>query len=212
MVARLALRVVGSRVTVEGLEHLPRRGPVILAANHTSYVDIAALMAMLPIDFVFVAKREVVSWPLVGTFVRKGRHLPVDRWDPQQSVADTDAIIRQLREGDAVLFFPEGTFTAADGLRPFRLGAFETAVTTGTPVVPIAIRGARRVLRSGASIPRPAPVHLWIGPPISPAGEGWRAAIRLRDQVADAIAAHCGEPRLDLVAGGPERPPAGALR
>ena len=105
-----------------------------------------------------------------------------------------------------MLLFPEGTFTAASGLRPFRLGAFKAAVETSTPIVPMAIQGTRQVLRGDNAIPRPGRVSLWIGAPIAPDGEGWRAIVSLRDRVAEAIAEHSGEPRLDLVAGGPERP------
>ena len=127
----------------------------------------------------------------------------MDRWDPRHSVADARAITDVIRRGESVLFFPEGTFTAAAGLRPFRMGAFEAAVETGTPVVPIAISGARHVLRDDIPRPRPGRVHVWIGAAVAPPGTTWQDALDLRSRVADAIAAHCGEPRLDLVAGGP---------
>jgi 1-acyl-sn-glycerol-3-phosphate acyltransferase len=149
-----------------------------------------------------VAKKEVLGWPLVGPFVRKAGHLPVDRWDAQQGVADTSHIDDALSKGDAVLFFPEGTFTETVGLRPFRLGAFKAAAEHGLPVVPIALSGTRRWLRTWWA-PRPGPVRIWVGHAVHPEGEGWRAVVSLRDRVAEQIAAHCGEPRLDLVAAGP---------
>ncbi|HET9315400.1 MAG TPA: 1-acyl-sn-glycerol-3-phosphate acyltransferase, partial [Vicinamibacteria bacterium] len=132
------------------------------------------------------------------------RGLPVDRWDAQQGVADTSQIDDALRGGDAVLFFAEGTFTHTVGLRPFRLGAFKAAAERGLSVVPIALTGTRRWLRPWWA-PRPGPVRIWIGHAVRPEGEGWRAVVSLRDRVAEQIAAHCGEPRLDLVAAGPER-------
>ena len=200
--ARLALRLAGCSLSAEGLDQLRGRGPLVIAANHSSYADTPALIALLPLDFVIVAKREVLSWPLVGTFVRRVRHPTVDRLDPERAVADYEAIARRVRGGETALFFPEGTFTRAAGLRPFRMGAFETAVATGTPVVPLALTGTRHLLPSGRSFPRPGPIHLWVGAPIAPEGEGWDAAVRLRDRVADAIATHSGEPRLELVASG----------
>jgi 1-acyl-sn-glycerol-3-phosphate acyltransferase len=203
---RFALRAAGCRLHVEGVENLRGAGPFLLASNHTSYVDIALLLALLPMHFVFVSKKEVASWPFVGLFIRKAGHLTVDREDAQESVAAAGKVARAVEEGESVLVFPEATFTAASGLRPFRLGIFKTAVETGTAVVPLAVRGARRALRDGTMLPRPGPLHLWIGDPIAPQGEGWRAVVRLRDQVAEAIAAHCGEPRLDMVAGAHERP------
>jgi fatty-acyl-CoA synthase len=204
--ARAGLRLAGCRLEAEGLERLPRHGPLVLASNHASYADVAALLALLPEDFLFVAKREVLGYPLIGAFVRRCGHLTVDRGDALQSVAHTDLVARALRAGERVLFFPEGTFTAATGLRPFRLGAFGAAAAAGAPVVPLALRGTRRVLRGDWGLPRPGPVSLWAGEPIAPEGTDMAALVRLRARVADEIGAHCGEPRLDLVASGPERP------
>ena len=166
-----------------------------------------ALVALLPLDFVFVAKEEVRSWPLVGTLVRKAGHLTVDRFDARQSVADAGKVARALEEGESVLFFPEGTFTEAAGLRPFRLGAFKTAVEAGVAVVPLALQGTRAIA-AGRGLAPAAAARSASGSArrLTAQGEGWRAVVALRDRVADAIAAHCGEPRLDLVAGGPERP------
>jgi 1-acyl-sn-glycerol-3-phosphate acyltransferase len=204
--SRGGLRIVGCRLEVEGLDRLPRHGPLVLAANHASYADVAALLALLPADFLFVAKSEVLGYPLIGTFARRCGHLTVDRRDAQQSVADADLVARALGDGEDVLFFPEGTFVSATGLRPFRLGAFMAAARSAAPVVPLALRGTRRVMRGDWGLPHPGRVSLWVGEPIPPEGEDMAALVRLRARVADAIAAHCGEPRLDLVAAGPERP------
>jgi 1-acyl-sn-glycerol-3-phosphate acyltransferase len=200
---RLALRALvaisGCKVTVEGLEHLPRRGPALLASNHTSYADIPFLRATIPLHFVFVAKQEALGYPLVGIFFRKVGHIAVDRDQAERSVTDSAKAVEALARGDAVLYFPEGTFTSVSGLRPFKLGLFKAAVETRTPIIPMALRGSRRVLRDGSWIPHPRHVSLWIGPPIHPGGTEWSDVLDLRDRVAEAIAAHCGEPRLDLV-------------
>ncbi len=206
LTVRVGWRLTGCRLTVEGLEHLATPGPFVLAGNHASYADVPALMALLPLDFVFVAKRETLSYPIVGTYVRRAGHPTVDRSDAQQSLADAGQVSRALLAGDSILFFPEATFTAATGLRPFRLGAFRTAAEADTPVLPLALRGTRRVLRGDSWLPRPGPIHLWIGAPLRPRGKQWADVVGVRDAVAAAIAEHCGEPRLDLVAAGPVRP------
>jgi 1-acyl-sn-glycerol-3-phosphate acyltransferase len=197
--ARALLALSGCRATIEGAEHLRGPGPRLLACNHASYADVLALLALVPADFVFAAKREVMDWPLAGKAARRARHVPVEREDATRSVTDAGALAGALEEGVSLLVFPEGTFTAASGLRPFRLGVFRTAVETGAPLVPLALRGTRRALRDGAW-PRPTRIHLWVGPPLRVEGSGWRAAVALRDRAAEAIAARCGEPRLDLVA------------
>ncbi len=208
--SRRLLRLLGCRLSVEGEANLARRsGPLVLASNHTSYLDIVTLLALLPIEGVFVAKREVLGWPLVRTFVRRAGHLAVDRFEARESVADAQRVTEALRAGEALIFFPEGTFTAATGLRPFRLGAFKAAVEAHAPIVPLALTGARAALRGDTLVPRPGPIHLWIGSPLAPpAGDSFRDIVALRDRVAAVIAEHNGEPRLDLVAGGAPRPAA----
>ena len=203
--ARTLLRLSGCSVEISGAENLAGRGPFVLAANHASYVDVPVLMT-LPFDFVFVAKKEVFSWPIVSPYVRKTGQLAVDRWDTTQSVADAESVVGALASGRSVLFFPEGTFTAATGLRPFRLGAFKAAMETGASIVPVALQGSRHVLRADAFLPRPAKIRVWIGPEMRPEAEGFEALLDFRDRVADMIATHAGEPRLNLVAGGPPAP------
>jgi 1-acyl-sn-glycerol-3-phosphate acyltransferase len=195
-IARILSGVSGCRTELEGREHLPERGPLVLVANHASYADTPALLATLPVDLSFVAMKELLAWPLVGALVRRGRHPTVDRFHPQQSVAHAAAVEQRLRGGETLLFFAEGGFGPAAGLRPFRLGAFHAAVATGAPVIPVAIRGSRQILRDGDRLPHPGCIHIWIGEPLTAAGTGWRDVVDLRNRAAAAIARHCGEPQL----------------
>jgi 1-acyl-sn-glycerol-3-phosphate acyltransferase len=206
--ARIALRVSGCTLQVEGAARLPRTGPLVLIANHTSFADTPALLAALPIDFVFAAMQEVLAWRLVGTLVRRGRHPTVDRWHAQQAVADANALVERIRGGESVMFFPEGTFGKLVGLRPFRLGAFEAAVDAGAPVVPVVLRGTRQALPADTRIPHPGRIHVWIGEPIRVDGTGFDAALRLRDRAYEVMADRTGEPRLDLLTTRPIRPAA----
>jgi 1-acyl-sn-glycerol-3-phosphate acyltransferase len=95
-----------------------------------------------------------------------------------------------------VVYFPEATFTRAVGLRPFRMGAFVTAARTGVPLVPIAIRGSRNILRGDSWFPRPGALNITIGPAIAAQDDAWESAVRLRAEVRAFILAHCGEPDL----------------
>jgi fatty-acyl-CoA synthase len=201
--ARAILRGAGITWSRHG-EPLPTR-PVVLVANHASYVDTPLLLAALEQDFVFVAKSEVLGWPILGSLVRRTEQLTVDRFDANKGVADWQVTVEALRRGQSVLYFPEGTFTEVTGLRPFRLGAFQAALQAGVDVVPITLTGTRAVLRSGQSIPRAGHLTVTVGSPFPATGDDWAAAVRLRDRAADEIAARCGEPRLDLRSGGPER-------
>ena len=190
---RVVLALAGCRLRVEGLERLPTRGAAVFAANHSSYLDSPVLLAALPADFRFVAKRELLTTPLLGTIIRKVGHLTVERFDVARGVADAERVTRALVGGVSLLFFPEGTFLRAPGLLPFRLGAFKAAVEAGCPVIPVTIRGTRRILPAYARIPRPGPITVTVGAPLVPAGREWHEMVRLRDAVRAEIARVSGE-------------------
>lgn len=196
--ARTFLRLAGYPLAVEGRENLAPGVASVFVSNHTSYLDVLALAASLPPDFAFVAKRELLAAPVVGSVIRKARYLTVDRSDPSRA-ATAKEIASLLRAGQSVLLFPEGTFTSATGLRPFTLGAFTAAAETGRAIRPLAIRGCRSIMRGDRILPRPGRIEVTIGRPIPPAGAGWTEAVRLRDRAKAAIALSCGEPVLDIV-------------
>ena len=111
------------------------------------------------------------------------------------------------KAGTSLIVFAEGKLTRFTGLHPFRTGAFQVAVEAGVPVVPVALRGPRSVLRDGTWFPRRAPVSATFAKPIAANGDGWSAAVQLRDRVRAEVLRHCGEP--DLAGAAPERENAG---
>ena len=202
---RLLLSLTGCRLQVEGLASLAGITPAVLVANHSSYMDSVVLLAALPptLPLLFVAKRELLRTPLLGTIIRKVGHLTVERFALSESVADAAVVSATLRSGVSLLVFPEGTFRRTPGLLPFRLGGFKAAVEAGRPVVPVAIRGTREVLPPDTWMPHRHAVHVAIGAPIEPLGAGWPEIVRLRDLTRAAIetalaaphAGHTAEPR-----------------
>jgi 1-acyl-sn-glycerol-3-phosphate acyltransferase len=193
---RRFLKLSGCPVRVEGLENLQGVGPAVLVVNHASYLDAEVLLAVLPVEFRFVAKRELASRPFIGTAIRKVGHLTVERAAPIQSAADAERATALLRKGISLLFFAEGTFVRAPGLLPFRLGAFKAAVEAGRPVIPIGIRGTRRILPARTWLPKPGPITVTIGTPMTPQGGGWPEMVRLRDLARAEVARLVGEPFL----------------
>lgn len=189
---RTVLRLAGCGPTVHGLPYLPP-GRAVYVANHASYVDVIALLATLPVDLRFVAKRELLAAPIVGTVLRKMGHLTVERADVSRSVAAVEPVGAALRAGASVCIFPEGTFVRRPGLLPFRLGAFKSAVESRCPVAPVAIRGTRTVLPADTWRLRPGSIDVTVTPPLYAEGEGWREMVRLRDAARAAIAASSDE-------------------
>ncbi len=190
---RTLLALAGCRPRVEGAERLPVHGAVVFAVNHASYLDAVAVLAAIPHDFRFVAKRELRAWPLVGALIRKVGHLTVERTDLSRSVEDSQRVTETLRRGTSLVFFPEGTFLQPPGVLPFRLGAFKAAVDAGCPVVPVAIHGTRTILPADSWLPRRGRITVSIGTPIVPAGASWREMVRLRDLTRAKISRGAGE-------------------
>lgn len=191
--ARLFLRLAWASPTLKGVEQLKNEGPTIWVANHASYLDVSFLIAVLPADVRFVSKEELLKVPFLRTFLLKGKHITVDRGDVAKGVSETQRIEDLLRSGASVLIFPEGTFCATAGLRPFKLGAFKASLETGTPIVPVTLKGTREFLRGGTCLPRPVPVTLTFSTPLHPEGDAWRDVVRLRDLCRKQIAAHSEE-------------------
>ncbi|MGQ0595551.1 MAG: AMP-binding protein [Gammaproteobacteria bacterium] len=193
---RLLLRLVALPVQTEGIEGLLRNEPRVFVANHTSFLDVLVLIAMLPGPLHFVAKREFLRMPVLGIlFSRLGAQF-VERFDAQTGTEDTERLKQVARGGGSLMVFAEGTFRRGAGLRPFRMGAFAIAASARRPVVPVALRGARSVLPRDSWLPRRHPITVAVGEPIWPEGEGWDAAVALRDAAREQILRRCGEPDL----------------
>jgi 1-acyl-sn-glycerol-3-phosphate acyltransferase len=192
--SRMALSVCGLRPRVIGVEHLEGLGAAILAANHASYIDSVVLMAAIPTDFRFLAKQRLAGYPLIGTVIRRVGHITVEKATVAQQLSSADVLARLLGDGQRMMVFPEGTFLRPPELLPFRLGAFRAAVDTGRPIVPIALRGTRRVLPDGTWLFRRGPIDVIVSAPLVPAAQGWQEMVRLRDEARTVIAHGCGEP------------------
>ncbi len=195
-VARLALWLLAIPLEVRKLENLPHTGCVI-AANHASYLDGLVLTAALPGEMAFVAKKELEPQFFAGPFLRRLGAVFVERFDREASAQELQRVRSAAKAGARLVFFPEGTFTRAPGLLPFHLGAFTAASQAGLPVVPVAIRGARSVMRSNQWFPRRGAVQVVVSAAITPDGDDFAAAVRLRDATRARILNFCGEPDLE---------------
>ncbi|MHA7835548.1 MAG: lysophospholipid acyltransferase family protein [Algiphilus sp.] len=140
----------------------PGDGPVIVVANHASYLDGLLMTAALPPTISYVVKDDAAEWPLVGRVLTRLGVIFIARDAIQMSARQTRALLKRLRAGDSLGIFPEGTFRRPNGLLPFKLGAFLLATRTGTPVVPVVIRGSRTLYGEDARLPRRTRIEIDI--------------------------------------------------
>ena len=197
--ARNIFRLAFCPITIEGKNNLAQNPPLIFTANHASYLDGVLLMGILPIETRFVGKRELDKMPFIRSFMHKLGHLFIDRFDLPKGIEDTKQIEDTLLAGYSILIFPEGTFSYAAGLRPFKLGTFKIAANTKAAVCPIAIQGTRQILRGEERLLKPGKIKITINISIYAEKNDWHGITQLRTKVRSAIAADCGEPTLDLI-------------
>ncbi len=198
--ARLIFAATGIGLTVTELGSLPDSACVVVA-NHGSYVDGVILTAALPPSFSFVIKREIKSVPLAHLLLRRLGSEFVERFDRHRGATDARRIMRKAHGGEALVFFPEGTFRAEPGLMRFRTGAFAAAARADVPVVPVVIRGARALLPAKSWLPRRGPLEVIITPPLDLSTQGpQHKARRLLSLSRERILQHLDEPDLAITA------------
>jgi 1-acyl-sn-glycerol-3-phosphate acyltransferase len=191
--ARLFFRAIGSPIRVEGAA-LALHSPCVVVANHASYLDGIILTAALPASFTYLIKQQMASVPIAGFVLRRLGSAFVNREDLLDRRRIARTLLGLAKRGDALGFFPEGTFDAAPGLKPFQLGAFGAAARAGLPVVPIVIYGARRKLPSKRLLPAPGALRVRICDPIDSTRHA--SARELMHATRRAMLAHLDEPDL----------------
>lgn len=176
-------------VRVHGAEHVPSRGPVIVASNHVGVADGPLLAVFSPRPVHALTKREMFHQRGVGRFLLASGQIPLDRFNTDP--AAVKACLRVLRDGDVVGIFPEGARGAGDFTR-FHRGAAYLALVSGAPVVPVVQFGTREPGAGMGSLPpRGSVVDLVYGAPTRLDAVPWprtrehvdRASLLLREHL-----------------------------
>lgn len=201
---------------VSGVRHVPRTGPVIIAANHLAFLDSFAVPLILPRRVHFLGKHEYFTGAgmkgrATATFFRGVGAIAVDRSGGRAALDALDAAAAVLARGGVFAIHPEGTRSPDGRLYRGRTGVARLAMRTGAPVVPVGITGTDRVQPRGRAVPRPGRIGLRIGPPMDFRGrdEGvprGKAARQVTDEIMEAIQALSGQEYVDDYAPRPTEP------
>jgi 1-acyl-sn-glycerol-3-phosphate acyltransferase len=182
--AKVLVASIGTRITYEGLEHIPRTGGAVLAINHTSYVDWvpAGLAGIARGRYVrYMLKAEIQQVKFVNFLIKHCQHIPVDRGAGAEAYAEA---VRRLRDGQIVGVMPEATISRSFELKEFKNGAARMALEADVPIIPLIVWGAQRIWTKDHPRDtgrRKIPVTVTAGPPLSPTGDAEQFDDALRE-------------------------------
>lgn len=183
---------------LQGVEHIPATGPLLITPNHQTYADPPLVTIPVRRPVFYMAWDRLFAIPGLGWFIRRLRAFPVgiEAADPRA----TREAVRLLQAGEAVMIFPEGGRSLDGTLGRFKPGAFRLAVSLAVPVLPVSIVGGHEAWPPGRTLPRPGRITITYHPalradPGLPAREAALAlAERTRTVIAGAVEAPAETP------------------
>jgi 1-acyl-sn-glycerol-3-phosphate acyltransferase len=154
-------------IKIKGRKYLNKKGPVIFAANHVSYLDPIVLGIANKRQIHFIAKKEIFEVPVLGLIVKYLGAIPVDRQNA--NLTSIKKSFNILKDGKVLGIFPEGTRSLNGKLLELNAGLIKIAFKTNAPIIPIGITGTYDIYPPGAKIPyflKRKYVHINVGKPI----------------------------------------------
>jgi 1-acyl-sn-glycerol-3-phosphate acyltransferase len=181
------------QVTIEGREKIRPGTTYVLVANHRSLLDILVLFRLFR-HFKWVSKIENFSVPIIGWNMSMNRYIKLRRGDPESVAQMMEACEKNIGEGSSIMMFPEGTRSSTDEMRPFKPGAFELALKTRTPILPIVIFGTADALpKRGFVLQGRHQIRIRVLDPIPPERYADMSVDELTTYVREVIASELGE-------------------
>jgi 1-acyl-sn-glycerol-3-phosphate acyltransferase len=189
--ARIALKICGVRLHVEGLENIDPTQSYVIISNHLSNADVWATLVALPLKLRFVAKQELTRLPFFGAALKRSEHVVIDRANPEESIERINQrVAKRGREPFCILFYAEGTRSPDGRIHTFKKGGVSLAIRTGLPVLPLTVNGTWGILPKNALLIRPGRrVKVVVDKPIATTAYSLEQRDELNDRVRQVI---CG--------------------
>lgn len=189
-IVKTGVRAAGIRVEVEGLENIPAGRSCIFMSNHVSNLDPTVLMPALPMRCAVLLKQELMSIPILGTAMRMGNFIPVERGGRRDAAqSSVKAAVETLQSGLSIVVFPEGTRSRNGRLSMFKKGPFFLAQQTQAPIVPIVLSGTQTMMKKGSAAIVPGVARVRLLPVIEPSAFANREETlrAVRTAIAEAL-------------------------
>lgn len=164
--AKILLRLCNARVYVIGRENISQSRPQIFMANHQSDFDILISLAHIPIQFRWIAKKELFAIPVFGAAMRSAGYIEIDRSNHEKAMQGMEEAALKIRAGKSIMTFPEGTRSRDGEIKPFKQGAFHLAIKSGVPIVPVSIIGSGLIMPKRSLKVTPGQIKIVIGKPV----------------------------------------------
>lgn len=164
--AKILLRLSNTKVKVIGEENLMRGQPQIFMSNHQSDFDILISLAYVPVQFRWIAKKELFSIPVFGAAMRSAGYIEIDRSNREKAIHSIDEAALSIRRGKSIMTFPEGTRSRDGEIKAFKQGTFYLAIKSGVPIIPVSIIGSGRIMPKRSLRIKSGQIKLVFGKPI----------------------------------------------
>lgn len=168
--AKILLFISGTKLTLTGLENIPKDRAVVIVANHQSYYDIFISIAILKNPAGFLAKKELKKIPILSFWMRISNTVFLDRQNPRKGIEGINRGISNIKNGTSMVIFPEGTRSKDGRLGEFHSGSLRIPNKTNCPIVPLAIKGTRDIFENHFPMIKSCRVSFRYGKPISQEG------------------------------------------
>jgi len=192
--ARILLWLANTSVEVIGREHVRTDRPHIFIANHQSDFDILIVLAHIPGQFRWIAKKELFKIPIFGTAMRNAGYIELDRQNHERALKSLAEAAQKIREGKSVVTFPEGTRSKDGTVKPFKQGMFHLAIDSGVPIVPISIIGAGEIMPKRSLNVKPGRITMVIDRPVEVTGYTKETRGELIERVRNIIIGNLESP------------------
>jgi 1-acyl-sn-glycerol-3-phosphate acyltransferase len=161
------MKLGGIKLDVYGRDNLPQNETVVYMANHQSDLDWPIIFRTIPGQYLFLAKKELFSLPIFGTYMKIQQYIPIERTKIRKSLKTYQKIISLIKAGNSIVIYPEGTRSYTEELQRFKLFSFSFLREAKVRVVPVAIDGSIHIQKKGSRLINPGKVNVNILPPVS---------------------------------------------